>query len=232
MTAAIDDYVSEVGSGLRGSARLRADMLTEIRDALVDAAESHQRDGAGTPEAERLAVLEFGSARRIAAGLQDVLAVDQARRTAGLLLAALGTQFVTTELMGRVGGWQQLWGTTEPGAAYLWLARATDVFSGFAITTAVVTVVLLRWGLRHVGVHLVVARLTAVLASVVIGTTLLCGGLLTVLPPQGGGAGLLAGGLGWLTLSALVLASAWHCWHAAAPHRERELRSPHQLVGS
>ncbi|MBF9130509.1 hypothetical protein I0C86_16295, partial [Plantactinospora sp. S1510] len=191
VTAVIDDYVSAVRSGLRGSARLRADMLTEIRDALVDAAESHQRNGVGTPEAERRAVLEFGSARQIAAGLQDVLAVDQARRTAGLLLAVLGTQFVSSELMGRVGGWQQLWGTTEPGAAYLWLARATDTFSGLAITAAVVTVVLLRWGLRHVGVHLVVARLTAVLAAVVIGTTLLCGGLLSVLTPRTGGATLV-----------------------------------------
>jgi hypothetical protein len=205
-------------------------MLTEIRDALVDAAESHQRDGAGTPEAERLAVQEFGSARRIAAGLQDVLAVDQARRTAGLLLAVLGSQYLTSELMGRVGGWQHLWGANEPGGGYLWLARATDVFSGFALTTAVVAVVLLRWGLRHVGIHLVVARLTAVLASVVIGTTLLCGSLLTVLPPEAGGVGLLVGGLVWLTLSALVLASAWHCWRAAAPHQE--FRPPGQLVGS
>jgi hypothetical protein len=205
-------------------------MLTEIRDALIDATESHQRDGAGTPEAERLAVREFGAARQIAAGLQDVLAVDQARRTAGLLLAVLGAQYVSTEVLGRVGGWQQLWGTTEPGAAYLWLARATDMFSGVALTAAVVMVVLLRWGLRHVGIHLVLARLTAVLASVVIGTTLLCGGALSVLPPQPANAGLLLGGLSSLALSALVLASAWHCWHAASP--DREPRPPGQLVGS
>lgn len=230
VTAVIDDYVSAVRSGLRGSARLRADMLTEIRDALVDAAESHQRDGLGTPEAERRAVLEFGSARQIAAGLQDVLAVDQARRTAWLLFAVLGTQFVSSELMGRLGGWQQMWGGTEPGGAYLWLARATDTFSGLALTAAVLAVVLLRWGLRHVGAHLAVARLTAVLTAVVIGTTLLCGGLLGVLPPRTGGAALLLGGLSGLAMSALVLASAWHCWHAAAPRRE--LRSPGQLVGS
>jgi len=230
VTPVIDDYVSAVGSGLRGSARLRGDMLAEIRDALVDAAESHQRHGAGTPEAQRLAVAEFGSARRIAAGLQEVLALAQARRTALLLLVVVGTQHLSTDLMGRLGGWQQLWGATQPGTGYRWLARATDVFGGVALLTAVVAVVLLRWGLRHPGIRQVVVRVTAVLASGVITTTLVCGTLLTLLPPQAGGAGMLAAGLGSLAASALVLGSAWRCWHAAAPRPDPRLSG--LLVGS
>lgn len=230
MTPVIDDYVSAVGSGLRGSARLREDMLTEIRDALEDAAESHQSHGAGTPEAQRLAVAEFGSAPRIAAGLQEVLALAQARRTALLLLVVLGTQNLSANLMGRFGGWQQLWGAAEPGAAYRWLAQATDVFGLLALLAAVATLVLLRQGARHPGIRQVVVRLTAVLASGVIATTLVCGSLLGLLPPQAGGAGTLAVGLGSLTASTLVLGSAWRCWHAAAPGPGR--RSPARLVGS
>lgn len=226
VTVAIDDYVAAVDSGLRGSARLRADMLAEIRDALVDAAESHQRAGLGTPEAQQLAVQEFGSARRIAAGLQDVLAVTQARRTALLLLVVLGIQHGTTDLIGRVGGWRQFWGTTQPGEAYLWLARATDLFGGFALTVVVAVVVLLHWRQRRIGIDRMVVRLTAVLTSVVIATTLVCGVLLSVLPPNTGGVELLVGGLGSLTASAVVLGSAWHCWHAASRPDSRPARQP------
>lgn len=205
-------------------------MLAEIRHALVDAAEGYRHDGVGAREAELLAVLEFGSAPRIAAGLQDVLAVMHGRRTALLLLVVLGAQHGMSELLGRIGSWQQLWGGVEPGAAYLWLARATDAFAGLALAAAVAAVIFLRWGLRQFGIRLAVVRLTAVLASVVVGTTMVCGALLTVLPPGAGGAEMVAGGLGWTASSALVLASARHCWRAAADRPD--LRPAEHLVGS
>ncbi|GAA3738840.1 hypothetical protein GCM10022225_22270 [Plantactinospora mayteni] len=230
MSALIDDYVSTVGARLRGSAGLRADMLTEIRDALVDAAEGHRHDGLTDPEAQRLAVREFGSADRIAAGLQDVLAVAQGRRTALLLVGVLGAQYGTSELLGRIGGWQQFWGGVEPGAAYLWLARATDLFSGLALGTALVAVVLLRWGPRHFDIRPAAIRLTAVLASLVVGVTMVCGVLLAVLPPGDGGAQALVGGVGCAVSSGLLLGSARHCWRAAAARPD--FRPATQLAGS
>ncbi|AVT30050.1 MULTISPECIES: permease prefix domain 1-containing protein [unclassified Plantactinospora] len=230
MTAPIDDYVRAVGDRLRGAARLRADMLAEIRDALVDAAEAYRHDGQTATEAQRLAVREFGSAQRIAAGLQDVLAVAQGRRTALLLLGVLGAQYGTTELLGRIGGWQQFWDGAQPGAAYLWLARATDTFAGLALGAALVAVVLLRWGPRHFDIRPAAIRLTAVLASVVVAVTMVCGVLLAVLPPGNGGVQALVGGVGSAVSSALLLGSARHCWQAAA---ERPYSRPAaRLAGS
>ncbi|GIG85505.1 hypothetical protein Pen02_04410 [Plantactinospora endophytica] len=216
MSGLIDDHVSAIGDRLRGSVRLRADILAEIRDGLVDAAEAYQRAGLTGPEAQRKAVREFGPARQIAADLQHVLAVAQGRRTALLLFVVLGAQYAGSELFGRTGGWQQLWEGVPPGPGYLWLARATDVFSGLALVAAVVAAVLLRWGLRHFDIRLAAIRLTAVLASVVVGVGMVCGALLTVLAPGDGGVRVLVGGVGWAVSSALLLASARHCWLAAA----------------
>ncbi|MEN3612108.1 permease prefix domain 1-containing protein [Plantactinospora sp. ZYX-F-223] len=230
MTAPIDDYVSAVGDRLRGSVRLRADMLAEIRDALVDAAEGYRHAGLTEPEAQRLAVREFGTADRIAAGLQDVLAVAQGRRTALLLVGVLGAQYGASELLGRIGGWQQFWDGVEPGAAYLWLARVTDTFAGLALGTALVAAILLRWGPRHFDVRPAAIRVTAVLASVVVGVTMVCGVLLAVLPPGDGGAQALVGGMGWAVSSGLLLGSARHCWRAAA--ERPDFRPAAQPAGS
>ncbi|MFY1689658.1 permease prefix domain 1-containing protein [Plantactinospora sp. WMMB782] len=230
MTAPIDTYVSAVGDRLRGSARLRTDMLAEIRDALADAAEGYRHAGLTAPQAQRLAVREFGAAERIAAGLQDVLAVAQGRRTALLLVGVLGGQYGASELLGRLGGWQRFWDGAEPGAAYLWLARVTDTFAGLALGAALVAVVLLRWGPRHVEIPPAAIRLTAVLASVVVGVTMVCGGLLAVLPPEGGGVPALAGAVGSVASSALLLGSARQCWLAAAERPESP--SPPRAAGS
>ncbi|MEQ4300928.1 permease prefix domain 1-containing protein [Plantactinospora sp. B6F1] len=230
MTTPIDDYVSAVAGRLRGSARLRADMLAEIRDALVDAADVHRHHGLSAPEAQRTAVREFGSVDRIARGLQDLLAVAQGRRTALLLVGVLGAQYGMSELLGRIGGWQQFWGGVEPGTWYLWLARTMDTFAGLALGTAVVMALLLRWGPRHVEIRPAAIRLIAVLVSVVVGVSLVCGVLLAVLPPGDGGAQALVGGAGWTISSGLLLGSARRSWRAAA--EPPESRPAGRLVGS
>ncbi|ROT31981.1 permease prefix domain 1-containing protein [Micromonospora sp. HM5-17] len=216
MPDAIDDYVSAVGAELRGSARVRADMLAEIRAALLDAADSHQQGGLAPAEARKAAVREFGSARRIAAGLQEVLAMIHGRRTALLLLVVLAAQYGAAALVGRLGGWRAFWGAGEPDAGYLWLARATDVFGGLALLAALIPIVLLRHGLRHAWVGPVVVRVTALFTAVVVTLTLTCGVLLAVLPSSAGPMVTLAGVSGAVVPSALVLASAGRSWLVAA----------------
>ncbi|MEO3818215.1 permease prefix domain 1-containing protein [Plantactinospora sp. B24E8] len=215
MTDAIDDYVSTVGAELRGSARLRADMLAEIRDALVDASESHQAAGLAGQEAEEQAVREFGSARRIAAGLQEVLAVAHGRRTALVFLAVVGVQALGAELLGHLGGWRMMWGDEQPGAAYLWLARTTDLLAGGALVAAVAAVLLLGRGLRHVGIRLGLVRLTAALAATMIVLTVGCGVLLTVLPSSAGAAVTVTGVTGAVLSAVPVLVCARRSWLAA-----------------
>jgi hypothetical protein len=219
MTDVIDDYVATVGRGLHGSGRLRADMLVEIRDALEDATEAHRDGGAADDQARRLAVDEFGSARSISAALQDVLAVAHGRRTAWTLLAVLGVQHAVSEYLGRSGAWQRSWAGITPGPFYTALARFTDVSVILALAAAAAAVVAFGWGVRRLGVRRDLVRMTAVLASVVIGLNWLSGALLTLLAPDGGTLdGAVAGLVGsmWTVVpSAAVLFSARRAWRAA-----------------
>jgi hypothetical protein len=212
MTDVVDAYVSAVGRGLRGPRRMRADMLAEVRDALMDAAEGHRRSGAG--EAEWLAVREFGPASGVAAGLQGVLAVAQARRTVWWLLAVLGGHFGVTWYIGHSGQWDRYWGGTAPGPGYLALAEATDVFVVVVLLAAVAAVAVLGWGLRVVGIRRPVLRWTAGLTTAAVAGALVAATLLTLLGP-GAGSGLAWSGLVWTAPFGLVLGSAWRCWRSA-----------------
>jgi hypothetical protein len=88
----IDTYVAELDRALRGPRAVRADLILEARDSLVDATEAFQAGGLERAEAERAAVLEFGDVPRIAAGYRSELALAQARRTAVLLTAVMFMQ--------------------------------------------------------------------------------------------------------------------------------------------
>ncbi|GAB7043605.1 hypothetical protein JCM9533A_74560 [Catenuloplanes niger JCM 9533] len=191
----IDEYVADVAGRLRGPARLRRDMLAEIRDALTDAAEV---DGA------EAAVADFGPARQIAAGLQDVLAAARAGRTTVLLIVVLGASWAQAELSG-LDGWAE-WRGAMPGPGYLWLAEAVDVLSGVSLAAAG-----LGWALRRRWPPREMARLVAGVTMGVMALTAVGGLLLVGLSPHG----RLAGALWWMAPFALVQLSAYRTWRAA-----------------
>jgi hypothetical protein len=83
----IENYLSEVASGLTGPAHSRAEIIAELRGGLLDAADAHRCAGLAPPAAAQAAVDEFGSAAQIAAALRPGLAAGQARRVAVALLA-------------------------------------------------------------------------------------------------------------------------------------------------
>lgn len=211
----IDAYVSDVARRLRGSARMRNDMLTEIKDALADAAEAHEDGGAPTGEARRRAVAEFGPARQIAAGLQDELALVHGRRTAWLLLAVLGSQFVGLQLISWLGEWHRVWGYQAPGELYERLARAVDVFNLFALAFAVVAAIGFRWGPRYVHLGRSAVRGTAVVTWIVLGLTLCFGVLLAALAPGAGASGVATSVLWSAGPFGAVLFSSRRSWRAA-----------------
>jgi hypothetical protein len=212
MTDVLADYVAAVAHGLRGPRRLRVDMLAEIRDALMDAAEGHRAAGASAEEAGRLAVTEFGPAPEVAAGLQGVLAVAQARRTVWWLLVVLGGHFGVTQYFDHSGQWDRYWNGRVPGPEYLTLAAATDVFAVVVLAAAVAMVAILGWGLGTVGIRRPVLRWTAALTAVTAAWGVVAATLLTALGP---GASLVWG-LVWTAPFGLVLLSAWRCWRTAA----------------
>src|SRR5207244_7286136 len=85
----VDRYVAGLGAALRGPRRVKADLLVEARDSLVDAAEAYRAEGATQAEADRQAVAEFGTLAEIVPAYQAELAVAQGRRTALLIALAL-----------------------------------------------------------------------------------------------------------------------------------------------
>jgi hypothetical protein len=67
---------------LHGPRRLRADMVAEVRDGLLDAAEAHRESGLDPDAAARRALEELGDVEALAGELQQEIAARQARRSA------------------------------------------------------------------------------------------------------------------------------------------------------
>jgi hypothetical protein len=219
----IDAYLDELSSALRGPRRITADLLTEARDSLVDAAEVYERQGLDRAAAEQRAVSEFGTVPAIAPEYQAELGISQVRRTALIVFAVLTAQMVTAEYAWRsqAGGW-----TWEPSAAYGLLARTID-YAGLAVGAVALLVMLgCGRGLRYVErlrPRRWLARATGVAALGVYAFFAVGGMLLTTFSPVGWTfpttvSGLVATSVGWLA-SALVPVSAIHCLRAARVNR-------------
>jgi hypothetical protein len=83
----IESYLTEVAAGLPGPARTRADIVTELRGGLLDAADAYRRAGLAPPADEQAAVAEFGHPAQVAAAFRPEIAARQARHVAITLLA-------------------------------------------------------------------------------------------------------------------------------------------------
>ena len=95
----IDEYVTGLSRRLTGPRRAKADLLTEARHGLVDAAEAHASAGLPSAEASARAVSDFGGYREILAGYQAELAAAQGRRTALLVTIAMPAAMMLSRLM-------------------------------------------------------------------------------------------------------------------------------------
>jgi hypothetical protein len=73
--------LAEVAARLHGPRARRADLLAELRDGLDDATEAAVAGGAEPAEARSRISREFGDSTRLAAELQEELAVHAARRS-------------------------------------------------------------------------------------------------------------------------------------------------------
>jgi hypothetical protein len=123
MSDTVSEYVAVLDRRLRGSRRLRGDMLAEAADGLADAAEAYERAGMSAEQARRRAVADFGEPADVLPEYQAELTADQARRSALLVGAALP---------GLVVAWDLLWMITTPGPrpseSVLSLLHAADLY--------------------------------------------------------------------------------------------------------
>ncbi|MEV4727787.1 permease prefix domain 1-containing protein [Micromonospora humida] len=131
---AIDERLRDLGSRLRGPARLRTEMLREVRDALDDATEAYRERGLPAREAERRAVADFGTPADLAPTYQAELAAGALR---GLSRRALLIAVVLTlggDLTWQGSSWS---GGPPPPPGYQVLAASVDgiwlVVAGLAL---------------------------------------------------------------------------------------------------
>jgi hypothetical protein len=103
--ATIDPYLAGLAAALRGPRRVKADLLTEARDSLWDAAAAYQKMGLDGTAAQRRAVADFGGLAEIVPAYQAELAVAQGRRTALLIAMGLVGVYAGTSLAWSGGGW-------------------------------------------------------------------------------------------------------------------------------
>ena len=83
----IDSLLMATGARLTGPAGPREDILAELRDGLVEAAEANKRNGMAHGEAVQLALRQFGDAPTLAAAFWPEMAAAKARRVVLALFA-------------------------------------------------------------------------------------------------------------------------------------------------
>ncbi|WP_433215484.1 permease prefix domain 1-containing protein [Dactylosporangium sp. CS-047395] len=180
----IDTYVAALRGSLRGPRAAKADLLTEARDGLIDAAERYEGEGLERAAAERAAVEEFGPVGALAPEYQRELALAQGRRTALLVGAAVATQALVSEVAWRraATGWN--W---EPGPAYMVLANAVDYATYVVVAGALLAAVACGIGSRYVEVGRRFVRATGIGAISVVAFFVAGGMLLSAFSPTWGG---------------------------------------------
>jgi hypothetical protein len=159
--SAIDAYVRDLDSALQGPRHAKADLVTEARDALVDATEAYEDDGLARPEAERRAVDDFGAVAQVAPAYQTELGLARSRRTGVLLFCVLVAQAFV---------WDHAWPAVSPGdggppdGAYATLDRAMETLGGLVLGAAVLAVAACGVGVRYLGARPGVVRAVGRLA--------------------------------------------------------------------
>ncbi|MFC7548304.1 permease prefix domain 1-containing protein [Plantactinospora sp. GCM10030261] len=171
----IDEYVRDLDGHLRGPARLKIDLLTEVRDGLTDAAEGYQADGLSTDEAQRHALAEFGAAGRLAGEYQTEITARSVRTLAVRTLAVAAVLISTGDLTWRGSPWS----ATPPPAGYQLVSAAVNWLWVAALVSAVTSIGILAWLARRGPdesawpVRLAGTGLTVALAATLVNTAVL-----------------------------------------------------------
>ena len=185
----IDTYVAHLDRALIGPRRVKADLMAEARDSLVDAAEAQQTRGLDRRAAERRAVAEFGTVDEIAAAFRTELGVAQARRTLVVFAAVL----VPQPVVWAEGRWP--WNSGEPAGSARPVVHLLDVMvESLGAAVMVGTVIALAAcgiGLRWHFVRQHAARMTGLFVAAACVVMTLIGVVLTVVGNPTPGVGLL-----------------------------------------
>ncbi|MGW5703305.1 permease prefix domain 1-containing protein [Amycolatopsis japonica] len=210
----IEAYIGDLDTRLRGSVGAKADLLTEAKDGLIDAAEAYREGGADEAEAERRAVADFGPAAVIAREYQAELALRGDIGTLWKVIVGIPLIQVGWELarIWTYGDWSRS-GNAHPE----WYMSVIELFGVLVLVPPVFGVVAL-FGTRRLGRRLDSVRLGKVTRWTVgatASTNLLALLLLTVgtaaLDPSRLNVSLVCNvlALGWVVFSFRLLSLAF-----------------------
>ncbi|MEU2612695.1 permease prefix domain 1-containing protein [Micromonospora sp. NPDC007271] len=209
----VEQRLGELAGGLRGPTRLKADLLTEARHALLDAVEAYREVGLSPAEAERRAVAEFGSPGQLLPGYQAELAAGALR---GLALRALAVAVVLTaggDLTWRGSSWSD---GPRPPEAYLLLSASMNaiwaLIAGLALAGLLLGFLAARYGSSRL------ARLARLAGFGLSGG--LAGGLLAGIALFGWSVSLWEAALTWppMIIGAVLAGAGWFALARAARH--------------
>ncbi|MEV6815846.1 permease prefix domain 1-containing protein [Micromonospora sp. NPDC051296] len=119
----VEEHLRQLADRLRGPRRLRADLMTEARHGLLDAAEAYRDSGLPAHEASRQAVAEFGTPEQLAPAYQAELAVAALRGLALRILAFAAAASLAGDLTWRGSSWSE---GPRPPAGYLLLSQLVE----------------------------------------------------------------------------------------------------------
>jgi hypothetical protein len=178
----IEAYVAELGGVLRGPRGVKADMLAEARDGLLDATEAYRESGLDEVGAQRRAIADFGAVPEVATDFQVELGLSQGRRTGVLISVVLAAQPAVWNLAMRLIGNRD--GVSTPIYHLVDdLVRWTGIA---AIGGGLLSVTALGIGTRYLGSRRALTRATGFFAFAVCGVFALLGLWLTMVSPATG----------------------------------------------
>jgi len=144
-TDPIDRLLTATSARLPGPAGPREDILAELRDGLVEAAEANKQKGMGQAEAVQLALRQFGDAKTLAALFWPEMAAAQARRVVLALFATAPIVVALWASAARSRGSASEIGLFDGGQAHLAAALLVAAAIGCGIWTIVATGRTVHW---------------------------------------------------------------------------------------
>lgn len=151
----IDTYLTRLNAALKGPRRAKADLLTEARDGLEEAAEAYEQEGATRQAAEHAAVTDFGELAEIIPGYQTELGWAQGRQTVLAVLFVFGAQPFA---WGYAFQWATGMSSDQPYTA----DEIVENLGGITILLALLGLLAYRIGMRHPAIRARLTRITGI----------------------------------------------------------------------
>ncbi|MFI7550634.1 permease prefix domain 1-containing protein [Micromonospora sediminimaris] len=119
----VEEHLRQLAGRLRGPRRLRADLITEARHGLLDAAEAYRDSGLPAGEASRQAVADFGTPDQLAPAYQAELAVAALRGLSLRVVAIAAIGSIAGDLTWHGSSWSN---GPRPPSGYLLLSQSVE----------------------------------------------------------------------------------------------------------